>query len=87
MNSVNRADIEKNRAKEIARKEPYELIRMGKRVYRRGDEKIEKFMCKILEAIDEEKMSYLEVNEAMYQMDTLLRERSLEVPIAIGQEL
>ena len=36
--------------------------------------------------IDEEKMSYLEVNEAMYQMDTLLRERLLEVLIAFKQE-
>ena len=86
MNSVDRANTEKNRAKEIARKEPYELIRMDKGVCRRGGEKIEKFMCKILEVIDEEKMSYLEVNEAMYQMDTLLRERSLEVPIVFKQK-
>ncbi len=87
MNSVDRANIEQNRAKEIARKEPYELIRMDKRVSRSEDEKIEKFMRRMLEAINEAEMSYLEVNEAMYRMDTLLRKRSLEVPIVIGKKI
>lgn len=83
MNSVDRANIEKNRAKEIARKEPYELIRMDRRVSRSKDEKIEKFMCRMLEEIDKAEMSYLEANEAMYRMDTMLRERSFEVPIVL----
>ena len=83
MNSADRANIEKNREKEIARKEPYELIRMDKRRFENADEKIKEFMYKILEEIENSKMSYLEVNEAMYRMDTLLRERSLEVPIIL----
>ena len=43
-------------------------------------------MYRMLEEIDKAEMSYLEANEAMYRMDTMLRERSFEVPIAIRQK-
>lgn len=81
MNNVDRARIEKNREKEIARKEPYELIRMDNERFKNADEKIKEFMFRMLEEIEKSKMSYLEVNEAMYHIDALLRERSLKVPI------
>ena len=48
MNSVDRANTEKNRAKEIARKEPYELIRMDKGVYRREGERLRNSCVKYL---------------------------------------